>query len=110
PARAYGLGLVPREWLHTTVQMLTVAGDEVDHEQLDELVAALRRRLTAVPPLELLVGPPQVSRHAVELWVDPGADRPWRGLVEAVRTAAVDALGTGAIPPLDPNPTPHTSI
>lgn len=110
PAVEYGLGLVPARWLHATVQMLHPAVDELDQAQLDAVTAALRRRLAAVAPLTLAVGPPQASRHAVELWTDPAADEPWRGLVEAVRTAARDTLGAAALPPVDPGAVPHTSI
>src|SRR5699024_9727818 len=106
----YGLGLVPPAWLHATVQMLLTSLDELDADQLADLVAALRRRLAAIPPQELTYGPPQVSAHAIELWIDPAADQPWRWRVESVRAAVCEVLGAEARPLLGPSVTPHTSI
>lgn len=90
--------------------MLNVYRHAADVALISKLVDRLMADLSTVEPITLLVGPPQPSTHAVELWVDPVADGPWRELVSSVRSACSSMLGTDALPPVTSNGTPHTSI
>ncbi|MEU5852519.1 2'-5' RNA ligase family protein [Saccharopolyspora shandongensis] len=109
-AEANGLGFQPPQWQHLTVQMLHRTRPEVPAEKLDDLVKQLTKNLAEIEPITVVIGPPQVSRHAIELWVHPDADDRWLGLVNAVRHAVTGVLGEDALPPLGPNARPHTSI
>ncbi|KGI79342.1 hypothetical protein IL38_23840 [Actinopolyspora erythraea] len=109
-AAEHGLGLQPLDYLHATVQMLRVATSEIGQPELDNLTSALRAGVAKQPPLVLQVGPPQVTRSAMEMWVSPETDESWRGLVETVRGAVQTSLGDDALPPLGSNAVPHLSL
>ena len=47
-----GLDLIPREWLHLTMQGIGFV-DEVDDHQVEQLVRAAQRRLAALPAAEV---------------------------------------------------------
>ncbi|MER7015329.1 2'-5' RNA ligase family protein [Saccharopolyspora sp. NPDC000359] len=111
-AAEQGLGLQPPEFLHFTVQMLHPSRDDIAPEQLAALTEALTAALAEVPPLELQIGPPVPSMHAVELWTHPvpGIDAAWGHLVDAVRSAITSVLGADVLPERGTNAVPHTSI
>ncbi|MEV0698627.1 2'-5' RNA ligase family protein [Saccharopolyspora sp. NPDC050389] len=109
-AAEHGLGLLPPEWQHLTVQSLGLTRSEVSASEHAELAEKLSKAVSQVDPISLVIGPPQVSRHAIELWVHPAADEPWSALVGAVRREAADVLGADTLPPLGANGRPHTAI
>ncbi|MBQ0923093.1 hypothetical protein [Saccharopolyspora endophytica] len=109
-AAEHQLGLQKLEFVHFTVQMLSVCRREVPQPVLDVLITRLRSALTGVGPFSLRVGPPQASVHAVELWVDPVTDPAWERLVGVVRSGIAEVLGEGAMPPVASNGRPHTSL
>lgn len=109
-AEQHGLGLQDPEYLHCTVQMLTVTRREVTEEQLRALVRQLVAGLQWIDPFCLSVGPPAAGQHAAELWVDPAGDAPWARLVDQVRRSVAHVLGSEALPELGANQRPHTSL
>ena len=106
----HGLGLQDPEYLHCTVQMLTVTRREVTEDQLRALVRQLVAGLQWVAPFCLSVGPPAAGQHAAELWVDPAGDASWERLVDQVRRSVAHVLGSEALPDLGSNQRPHTSL
>lgn len=101
-----GLDLVPGRWLHLTTQGVGFA-DKVSDGDLAAITAAARRRLAAVDPVPVLVGPPVVASEGVACQVGPvGALDPVR---DSLRAAIADAWGVGDVPE-GPEWTPHVSI
>ena len=88
------LPLMPRPWLHFTVNRLAQF-DDLGQRELSRLAAALTEELESVPAFELDLGTPQVHDVAVEVVAEkvPG----WEALVDAVRKAALDTFG-GTMP------------
>lgn len=109
-AAEHHLGLQETQFVHFTVQMLSLYRRQVSQATLDEVIARLEADLAKVTPFALTVGPPQASMHAVELWVDPRADQAWAGLVGTVRSAISSVLGLDAMPPVASNGRPHASL
>ncbi|MBQ0928609.1 hypothetical protein [Saccharopolyspora endophytica] len=109
-AAEHHLGLQDPQFVHFTVQMLSLYRRQLSQSALDGLVDRLESDLAKVKPFALSVGPPQASVHAVELWVDPGADQAWAGLVGMVRGAVAAVLGADAMPPVASNGRPHASL
>jgi hypothetical protein len=85
-----GFDLIPREWLHVTMQGL----DFVEHisiEDLATLVKAVRAALTEIDPFSLTFDRPLIRPEALVLVPDPV--QPLTDLRVAVRTAIEKALG-----------------
>lgn len=84
------LPLMPRPWLHFTVQRLAQF-DDIGQAELSRLCAALGRELDDLAPFDLDLGSPQVHEVAVEVLASPSPG--WDALVDAVRRAVVDTFG-----------------
>ena len=98
------LPLMPRAWLHFTVNRLAQF-DDLSMAELTRLADALTLELAGVGAFDLEVGAPQVHEVAVECVAAavPG----WEALVDAVRRAALGTFG-GTIP--DRPYAPHVSL
>jgi hypothetical protein len=59
-----GLGLIPAQWLHLTMQGIGFA-DEVSDADLSAIITAAKARLAAVPPVTVVIGPPAVAGEGV---------------------------------------------
>ena len=101
-----GLAPVEPRWSHITVQDIAPAG-AVTPAGLDSIVTCVRQACAAVAPLELTVGPAELSRHGVVCPVSP-ADRA-RSLWELAVAASQEV--TGARFPIRPAEyRPHLSL
>lgn len=109
-ADRHGLGFQTLPYLHFTVQMFDLWLDDLAPKQIDEVSAALKASVGEVTPFTLQVGPPQVAKHAVELWVNPECRDQWTELVYAVRGPVIDVLGEDVVPEITSNSRAHTSI
>lgn len=85
-----GLDLIPREWLHLTMQGVGFVED-VRPERLEAIVAAARHRLGQIAPVVAHFGRPVVTAEAVI--VPPTPLEPFDALRTAVRAAIGDVLG-----------------
>ncbi|MFC0628285.1 2'-5' RNA ligase family protein [Kribbella deserti] len=102
-----GLDLIPRDWLHLTMQ-----GDgfveDVPPEQVEAILAAARNRLGEIAAFEAHFGRPVVTAEAIILPPDPV--EPFDQLRTAVRAAIGDALGPTAVPEEANGYRPHISL
>lgn len=98
------LPLMPRPWLHFTVNRLAQF-DDLGQRELSALAAALTEQLAGVESFELELGAPEAGEGAVEVFAEkvPG----WESLVGAVRRAALDTFG-GTMP--DSPDAPHVTL
>ncbi|MGP3992058.1 2'-5' RNA ligase family protein [Streptomyces sp. 3N207] len=82
------LGVVPEEWLHSTVQGIH---HTVDEDQMDQLREALRAEMSAVQPFKVQLGPvwPGVTAVTVAVYPEDGMAH----LNERVRAAAEKVPG-----------------
>jgi hypothetical protein len=105
---------VPDQWLHATIQMVTVPAAQLPRPLRGALARELAARLAGIPPLDLLAGPPLAGDGGVVLDVTAMdgtgnmTDAPWRLLRERVETAIGIAVGAQALR-YEPGP-PHISI
>lgn len=100
-----GLDMIPQRWLHLTMQGIGFVG-EIPESTVQDIAAAARRRLAALPSFGITLGAPVVDPEAVLVPVQP-AD-PVRRLRDTVRAAIGDVL---ADVPGDPDRfTPHVSL
>lgn len=99
-----GLPLMPRAWLHFTVNRLAQF-DDLSMAELTRLAEALTAELAGVAAFDLEVGAPQVHDVAVECVAEatPG----WDALVDGVRRAALATFG-GTVP--DRPYAPHVTL
>jgi len=99
-----GLPLMPRAWLHFTVNRLAQF-DDLSMAELTRLAEALTAELAGVAAFDLAVGAPQVHDVAVECVAEatPG----WDALVDGVRRAALATFG-GTMP--DRPYAPHVTL
>lgn len=98
------LPVMPRAWLHFTVNRLAQY-DEIGNREITRLADALTLELAGVPAFDLRVGPPQVHERAVEC---VGESTPgWEALVDGVRRAALGTFG-GTMP--DRPYAPHVTL
>lgn len=110
PIHRFGLGLQPLEYLHFTLQMLTMHTPDLSVQARDELTAELATELQQIERFALEVGPPLPGQYAVELWVAPQAQDQWIRLVQRIRAVVARVLGEAALPALGSNASPHCSI
>jgi 2'-5' RNA ligase superfamily len=90
-----GLDLIPRQWLHLTMQGIGFA-DEVSDADLSAIIAAAKPRLAVLSPVTVAIGPPVVAGEGVTCWASPPrALDPVRG---AVRAGIADAWGPERVP------------
>lgn len=90
-----GLNLIPRPWLHMTLQGLGYV-DEIDPAALDRVLDAVRSRLAALPPIRLRFDRPAVYAEAVVLPAEPA--EPVARLRTEIRAGMAEALGADAVP------------
>lgn len=90
-----GLDVIPRQWLHMTLQGLGYV-DETDPDEVTRVVEAVRRRLAALPPIPLTVERARVYAEAVVLPVGPV--EPVLRLREEIRAGMAEVLGPNGVP------------
>jgi len=100
-----GLDLIPIPWLHLTTYVVGFA-DEVADSAIEEMTADARRRVSAIPPVQVSLGRVGYATEAIVLPVEPlDALVP---VLDAVRDASRAAGCEGHT---DTNPwLPHISI
>jgi 2'-5' RNA ligase len=102
-----GLDLVPADGLHLTVQPIGFA-DEVGAGDLEPIVAAVRRRCTALAPVRVTLGPAQLQAEGVWLRVAPPTAV--RRVRAAVRAGIAEVRGAARVPEAASGFTPHMSL
>jgi 2'-5' RNA ligase len=102
-----GLDLVPAEWLHLTVQGIGFA-DDVDAGELEQIVAAVRRRCAALAPVRLTLGPAELQDEGVWLRVAPAVAV--RRVRAAVRAGIAEVWGASRVPESAGGFVPHVSL
>jgi 2'-5' RNA ligase len=90
-----GLDPVPAEWLHLTVQAVGWA-DEVPSPTLAAVVDAVRPRVAALAPFDLVFDRPTIYGEAAAMSALPAA--PVARLRDAVRAGLRDVLGEDGVP------------
>jgi 2'-5' RNA ligase len=85
-----GLDAVPAEWLHLTVQAIGYA-DEIPASTVTAVVAAVRVRVAALEPFELVFDRPTIYGEAVAIHTRP--DAPVERLRDTVRVGIADVFG-----------------
>ena len=100
------LDLIPRQWLHLTMQGVGFV-DQVDQHQLDQLVHAARARLAALRAPEITFDRPLLRPEAILLPATP-ADSVI-AIRDAIRSAFPDA-GLGDAPEPRDGFLPHVSV
>jgi 2'-5' RNA ligase len=90
-----GLDPVPAEWLHLTVQAVGWA-DEVPAPTVAAVVDAVRARVAALTPFDLVFDRPTIYGEAAAISAQP--DTPVVRLREAVRAGLRDVLGDDGVP------------
>jgi 2'-5' RNA ligase len=101
-----GLDLIPRQWLHLTTQGVGFT-DEVPDTELEAVIDTARRRLAAVKPVTVTMGPAIIDPEVVRLRVrPPGALTPVR---RALRDAIAAARGPEHVTE-SADWTPHVSV
>jgi 2'-5' RNA ligase len=101
-----GLDLIPREWLHLTMQGLGFV-DEIEPDQVEALVDAARARLAALPAPSVMFEQALIRPEAIVLPAAP-ADR-IGAIRDAIREAFSDA-GLGDAPERQAGFLPHVSV
>jgi 2'-5' RNA ligase len=100
------LDLIPREWLHITLQGIDHA-ELVTNEHRTAVVEGVQRRLASIPPIRLTFDRPVIFTEAVA--IPPTDVVPLRSLRDAIR-AAVEA-GYGSVEGRStPQFDPHVSL
>jgi hypothetical protein len=105
---------VADQWLHATVQMITVPAARIDRPSREALAATLAVQLADVLPIDLTVGPPLCGTGGVVLdttsaeGADGSGDGPWRALRDRTEEAIRQVIGTQGLT-YDPGP-PHMSV
>ena len=102
-----GLDLVPRQWLHLTMQGIGFT-DEVPGADIDRMRTVAAERLRRLPPLELHFGPATVLAEGVAL--APSPPEPVRAVRSAVRAAIAAVRGDDGVPEPAEGFWPHVSI
>ena len=91
PLRQFGsLDLVPREWLHITVQGVAHV-HAVTNTQRDRLVQAVSQRLASIPPPRLTFSRPVLHREAVA--IPPTDPAPLAAIQHAIRAGIEVSYG-----------------
>lgn len=106
-AHVAGLDLVPVPWLHVTVQGVGSA-DRVGVEARQAVVAAARRHVRQLPPVDLSLAPAEPYRESVGM--RGGPDAPVRALRDALRAALRESLGDRGVEGDDDQVRPHLSL
>ncbi|MEU4287877.1 2'-5' RNA ligase family protein [Kribbella sp. NPDC026596] len=102
-----GLDIIPREWLHITMQGLAFV-DHISPEDLASVVKTSRAALTEVDPFSLVFNRPLIRPEALVLV--PEDVRPLNDLRDTVRSAINKAVGQGVIDLGSTDFQPHVSF
>ena len=95
-AASEGLNLVPRRWLHLTVQDVGYV-DETPDALVDSVVEATAARLRQLRPFDVMFGEPLVVEESIVIVPTPA--EPVRAVGDAIRRGIADAAGGGAARP-----------
>lgn len=101
-----GLDLIPRQWLHLTMQGVGFT-DEVPESDVRAIVDAARVRCATIAPFELTFGAPKVDPEAIMFALHPAEQ------AQALRRQARGAIGDVWTPQRVPESeewAPHVSI
>ncbi len=90
-----GLNLIPREWLHLTIQGVGYA-DEVPPADVQAVIRSIRSQLATVRPFILTFGRPVIFGEAIAIRPEPA--EPVHRLRTAIRDGIAEALGPEAVP------------
>lgn len=102
-----GLDLIPREWLHLTMQGVGFT-DEVSTDDARAIADSAATRLATVPPVELTFHRPVIRPEAIAL---PPAPRDSLTTVrDTVRDGIADVWGADSVPETANQFDPHLSI
>lgn len=101
-----GLDLIPARWLHLTTQGVGFT-DEIPDEDVTAIVDEARKRLAAVPPVTVILGPVTVTPEAILLDVAPLPVL--RRIRDELRAAIRNVLGPERLPEGE-EWTPHVSV
>ncbi|MFK4083348.1 2'-5' RNA ligase family protein [Kribbella sp. NPDC020789] len=102
-----GLDMIPRQWLHMTMQGVGFVED-VSSAQVDALLAAARARLGEVEPVRARFQRPVVRPEAVILPPEPV--EPIQQIRYVVRAAIADVFGADGVPEAAEGYLPHISV
>lgn len=102
-----GLDMVPREWLHLTMQGVGFV-DEVTTADVERIARAARRRLAALPVPGLAFGRTVVFPESVVLAPEPA--QPVHEIRSAVRAAIAEVWGTAGVPEREEGFRAHVSV
>jgi 2'-5' RNA ligase len=98
---------IPVRWLHLTMQGIGFA-DEVQHADLDRIVAAARARCATLTPFTITLGPAQLDPEALLLPVRPA--EPMMALRAAIRAGIATVWGSDNVPENPHDFHPHVSL
>ncbi|MFF2145529.1 hypothetical protein [Kitasatospora sp. NPDC058190] len=94
--RPFPITALSDDTLHCTIEMVAdTTSDKITAPERDELLAALRKHLATVGPLEVVVGSPIANRAGAFLDMSP--DEGLVDLRERVRDAIREVRGAGAL-------------
>src|SRR5689334_136224 len=102
-----GLDLIPKRWLHLTMQGIGFVG-EVDEADVDKIVSAAKARLASLESFTISLGPAVVDPEVVRLQVIPA--EPVSRLRSELRAAIADTRGASRVPEDEDDFTPHVSL
>lgn len=106
-ARLPQLDPVPARWLHLTLQGLGFT-DEVDPGDVDQIVAATRKRCAELEPFTVTIGPAHVDPETIQAPAKPL--EPLAELRLAIRAAIGDVWGQDNVPEPEAGFRAHVSL
>ncbi len=101
-----GLDPIPAQWLHLTVQAVGFT-DEVSDGDVAAIIEAARRRVGALPPARVTIGPALVTPEAILLDVAPVSGL--AAIRAGLRAAIGDVWTPGRVPGTE-DWMPHVSV
>ena len=102
-----GLDVIPKRWLHLTVQGIGFT-HVVPTTDIDQIFDAARARLARLEPFQITLGPADVDPEVVRLTVTP--TEPVARLRARLRGAIADVWGNDRVPEDETDFTPHVSL
>ncbi|MFE0776907.1 2'-5' RNA ligase family protein [Streptomyces sp. NPDC058861] len=85
---------VPRRWLHLTIDQIAVPTASISQEDRDRLIAELRSRLAALPPVEVQIG--SALSYPTGVICDVHPDKELAAMHAVVQDVVRDVLGAEA--------------
>jgi 2'-5' RNA ligase len=101
------LELVPRSWLHLTMQGVGFTHD-IEDNTLHDVLDSVQARLSRQPPLQVTFHRPVIRPEAIALPAQPV--EPVLNLRQAIREAMAATLGETGVPEKDEGFQPHISL